>query len=88
MPNKIGINTLMAYPNLFLKEFTASMISSYTLKITAIAAPLTPGIAAPTPMPIPANNLFKNFIRVKYNNIYMLIKENYFIKVYNTSRVL
>ena len=37
--------------------------------MTAIAAPETPGMAAPVPIPIPAKKRFKNFIRIKYYNI-------------------
>ena len=60
IPNKIGINTLIAQPNFCLKLLTAPMISSYTRKITAIAAPLTPGIAAPAPIAIPATNFLNH----------------------------
>ena len=60
IPSMIGINTLIAQPNFFLKLLTAPIISSYTRKITAIAAPLTPGIAAPAPIAIPATSFLNH----------------------------
>ena len=60
IPKRIGINTLIAQPNFFLKLLTAPMISSYTWKMTAIAAPETPGIAAPAPMAKPATSFLNH----------------------------
>ena len=56
-PITIGNKVPKDFFNSFLKLFTELMMSSYTLKIKAMAAPETPGIAAPAPIPKPAKNL-------------------------------
>ena len=75
-PIRIGIKTAIAQPNFFLKLLTAISMSSYTLNITAIAAPETPGIAAPVPIAIPAKNLLNHSLTFIHSRVYA----TYFVK--------